>query len=247
MDVKNNDEKTSVISNIDGIVFNTIGDNNDSSKDSITNPDMDCKPVVPQLNEPEQETVKAAKYNPIEARRNLKTIVPASSPIKRLAQATEFVDSNCMFGGNEFNHIVGFIRANVAEHFNLGPKSSYIEDLLTYYTTEIGMVDKKQDKKKGSKNSKDDESEEESPDRIDYDEIGISQEMQDSAKAKAIEILKKGDPVQKILDTIEKTHVGDESYEELLTIAIASQSCSNTAGIQPSIMAQQDLVKVMEL
>lgn len=69
-------------------------------------------------------------------------------------------------------------------------------------------------------------------DAVDLDEEGISQEMQDAAKEKALDILKNGDPIQYIKDCVAKIHTGDDIFIEAMCISTAGQSCRNTDGLQ---------------
>lgn len=74
--------------------------------------------------------------------------------------------------------------------------------------------------------------EEDDPLNIDFDEQDISQELKDKADQAAERILKQGEPIKYILNTIKKKHVGDENTEEGMCVSIAGQCCLNTAGIQ---------------
>jgi len=70
---------------------------------------------------------------------------------------------------------------------------------------------------------------------IDYDEQCISPEMLEAAEREADEILKNGDPLQYVLDTIARVHTGDTNTHEGIAISVAGQSCLNTHGIQVSV------------
>lgn len=70
---------------------------------------------------------------------------------------------------------------------------------------------------------------------IDLDEIDIPLEEKEAARLKALDILKSGDPIGYIRETIEEHHVGDEKTEECICVSIAGQSCLNTDGIQTSV------------
>ncbi len=69
----------------------------------------------------------------------------------------------------------------------------------------------------------------------DLDEIDIPYEEKEAARLRAIEILKTGDPIGYIRETIEEHHVGDEKTEECICVSIAGQSCLNTDGIQTAV------------
>ena len=66
----------------------------------------------------------------------------------------------------------------------------------------------------------------------DFDEEGISEDIQTAAKTKALEILEKENPIQFIINTVKRIHVGDEILQEACCLAIAGQSCVNTDGLQ---------------
>ncbi len=72
-------------------------------------------------------------------------------------------------------------------------------------------------------------------DSADVDEADIPLDEKEAAKLKAIEILKSGDPIGYIRETIEEHHVGDEKTEECICVSIAGQSCLNTDGIQTAV------------
>jgi len=57
----------------------------------------------------------------------------------------------------------------------------------------------------------------------------------DEHRRRAIEILRTGDPLVFLLDTFNKSHVGDRTVAECLIMSIASQSVANTKGLHVSI------------
>jgi len=59
--------------------------------------------------------------------------------------------------------------------------------------------------------------------------------IEDEHQARAIEILKSGDPLAFFLDTFNRSHVGDRTVAECLIMSIASQSVTNTKGLHVSI------------
>lgn len=67
---------------------------------------------------------------------------------------------------------------------------------------------------------------------IDLDEQDISQSLIDKADRMAEHILRRGEPIKYILQTVAKKHIGDENTEEAMCVSIAGQCCINTAGIQ---------------
>lgn len=54
-------------------------------------------------------------------------------------------------------------------------------------------------------------------------------------KEKALDILKNGDPAEYIMGVFRRLHVGDEVIGKVLLLSIASQSISNSEGIQPKL------------
>jgi len=59
--------------------------------------------------------------------------------------------------------------------------------------------------------------------------------IEDEHQARAIEILRTGDPLAFLLDTFNRSHVGDRTVAECLIMSIASQSVANTRGLHVSI------------
>jgi len=59
--------------------------------------------------------------------------------------------------------------------------------------------------------------------------------IEDEHQARAVEILKTGDPLTFLLDTFNRAHVGDRTVAECLVMSIASQSVENTNGLHVSI------------
>lgn len=59
--------------------------------------------------------------------------------------------------------------------------------------------------------------------------------VEDEHQARAMEILKSGDPLAFLLDTFNKSHVGDRTVAECLIMSVASQSVANTKGLHVSI------------
>ncbi len=59
--------------------------------------------------------------------------------------------------------------------------------------------------------------------------------IEDEHQARAIEILKTGDPLAFLLDTFNKAHVGDRTVAECLAMSVASQSVANTKGLHVAI------------
>ncbi len=59
--------------------------------------------------------------------------------------------------------------------------------------------------------------------------------IEDEHQARAIEILRHGDPLAFLLDTFNKSHVGDRTVAECLAMSVASQSVANTKGLHVAI------------
>jgi hypothetical protein len=59
--------------------------------------------------------------------------------------------------------------------------------------------------------------------------------IEDEHQARAMEILKAGDPLAFLLDTFNKSHVGDRTVAECLIMSVASQSVANTKGLHVAI------------
>jgi hypothetical protein len=59
--------------------------------------------------------------------------------------------------------------------------------------------------------------------------------IEDEHQARALEILKSGDPLAFLLDTFNKAHVGDRTVAECLVMSVASQSVVNTKGLHVAI------------
>ncbi|MFW5638057.1 MAG: hypothetical protein ACOCG4_02195, partial [Methanoculleus sp.] len=69
-------------------------------------------------------------------------------------------------------------------------------------------------------------------------EIGVPEKnppVDDEYHRRALEILTAGDPLAFILDTFNKTHVGDRTVAECLALSIASQSVVNTNGLHVAV------------
>jgi hypothetical protein len=132
---------------------------------------------------------------------------------------------------------VSFIKLKIKERFGLKGQvgKSIVTELLNYFK----KLNRPLTMCKCSKTLADvpdiSECEITNPLETDYDEDGISTERQTAAKEKALDIMKNGDPLDTILKNIAYDHIGDEKFQELFCVAVASQSCINTAGIQPSL------------
>ena len=59
--------------------------------------------------------------------------------------------------------------------------------------------------------------------------------IEDEHQARAIEILKTGDPLAFLLDTFNRSHVGDRTVAECLAMSLASQSVENTNGLHVAV------------
>ena len=87
----------------------------------------------------------------------------------------------------------------------------------------------------GSQKKSESEAQKENPLNIDYDEMDLSPELIQQAEEEADKILREGDPIDYMLNTIAKKHVGDRDTQETICVSIACQCCLNTAGLQISV------------
>ena len=92
-----------------------------------------------------------------------------------------------------------------------------------------------QKKQVGNQKKPEPEAQKENPLNIDYDEMDLSPELIQQAEEEADRVLREGDPIDYILNTIAKKHVGDRNTQEAICVSIACQCCLNTAGLQISV------------
>lgn len=107
-----------------------------------------------------------------------------------------------------------FIKNDVAEAFDMKIRS--VEKILKELKSTID----------------DDLPETKAEEKIQTDETHFTIDDRKEAKKEAMHILKNGDPLEYLMDTVKNIHVGDEQAEEGILIGIANQSCLNTQGIQ---------------
>jgi primase-polymerase (primpol)-like protein len=74
-----------------------------------------------------------------------------------------------------------------------------------------------------------------SENKLEPDEIGITNEMRSKALNQALEIMRSGDPIKFIMDVVKKYHIGDEKTVEGVCVSVANQSCENSSGIQVAV------------
>ncbi len=67
---------------------------------------------------------------------------------------------------------------------------------------------------------------------IESDEQHFTNEELQRAKEKAVQILENSNPMEYLIETVQKLHIGDNKVIEGIILAIANQSCSNTSGLQ---------------
>jgi hypothetical protein len=60
-------------------------------------------------------------------------------------------------------------------------------------------------------------------------------EIPESAKKRALEIMQDGNPIEFVLNVVQTYHVGDKWTSEGLCVSIAGQSCLNSSGIQIAV------------
>ena len=65
--------------------------------------------------------------------------------------------------------------------------------------------------------------------------MDLRPELIQQAEEEADRVLREGDPIDYILNTIAKKHVGDRDTQEAICVSIACQCCLNTAGLQISV------------
>ncbi len=82
------------------------------------------------------------------------------------------------------------------------------------------------------------EPEDEPDDNIQTDESRFTEEDIQRASEEAVRILKEGDPLEYLMNTVKSIHVGDENAAEGIIIGIANQSCLNTQGIQVKLSGE---------
>lgn len=129
-----------------------------------------------------------------------------------------------------------FVLTDVKEHFGFSTVDSIKKIWATYTTSRKDAL--KNAKAAASRpnynrnNAAEEEEEEPEADTKQHDEEHISEEDKAKAKAEALEVLKSGNPMKYICETVADIHIGDNRAVEGLTLAIASQSCLNTQGLQ---------------
>ena len=149
-------------------------------------------------------------------------------PILNLKQSYNFIKLCLVPSKMDKADSRAYLKNEVANHFGFIGKEGKtgVSAMLAYYGDCI-----KENNTKGKVNSEEAEKEE----IRDKDEKGIKEETYKEAEEEAEKIMQSGKALDKILSTAEKTHKGDKEFQELLAVAIASQSCVNTAGIFPSL------------
>ena len=73
------------------------------------------------------------------------------------------------------------------------------------------------------------------PDTGNPEEKPSSPQAADEHRERALAILQNGDPLAFLLDTFNKSHVGDRTVAECLTMSLASQSVENTNGLHVAV------------
>jgi DNA primase catalytic core len=139
----------------------------------------------------------------------------SESPTDKIKEAIYFCENELSEMPESIRN--AFIRYNVKQHFGL--TSNDIKDIQK----SIKIV---------SNDETEEHDEEDKKEDLQPDEDHL--DVQEAAKAKndALNILKTGNPMHYICDTIKNIHIGDERATEGLNLAIANQSCLNTQGIQ---------------
>lgn len=153
-------------------------------------------------------------------------IIPTRlTSLERLRAFRVFISSELRLMRNDEWEI--FVNNEVLKAFRL--KAKDVKSIINEVRKERGI--KQLDVDKQTKGQK----EETKNDKMDLDEIDTPNEKKEVSRLKAIDILKNGDPIEYIRETIEEHHVGDENTEECICVSIAGQSCLNTDGIQTTV------------
>ena len=155
----------------------------------------------------------------------MKSLVPAENEDEKTEQVKKFITCSDLTKLNDDESLEIILKC--CTHFKL--KSAWINIFVKLYRRLKDTATKKNNIPSGA------QTDERKPDEIDTDEICISDEEREAARLKAIDILKTGDPIGYIRETIEEHHVGDEKTEECICVSIAGQSCLNTDGIQTTV------------
>lgn len=160
----------------------------------------------------------------------LNNVVLPEDKSKYFLQARSFI-KNCILSV-EIDHAdaESFIEKELKEKYNF--KSIDVKNLTRYYNN---LIKEKNIKSKSKTEEENQEESKKEHDIIDFDELDISEERQAAAKERALDIMKNDNPMQFVLGTIRKEHIGDGVIEEATCVSIAGQSCSNTDGIQIGI------------
>jgi len=167
--------------------------------------------LIKKLEEKNEETT--------DLRSVYSSIITATDRTTQIKQIQEHIVSDWLSMREDETLI--FIK-EICEAFGLDHEIKSI--LKKYYTVEKTSFD--ESKPKQSKTNDVDTLD------IDLDEQDISQSLLDKADRMADRILRRGDPIKYILQTVAKKHIGDEKTEEAMCVSIAGQCCINTAGIQ---------------
>lgn len=155
----------------------------------------------------------------------MKSLVPSDDKNERIEQVKKFIANSDLTKLNDDEALEIILRC--CAHFQLGTKWENV--LIKFYKRLLDDTTKK------NNTSSMEQTEEQRNNETDPDEIDIPEEEKEAARLKAIDILKNGDPIKYIRETIEEHHVGDEKTEECICVSIAGQSCLNTDGIQTAV------------
>lgn len=155
----------------------------------------------------------------------MKSLVPSDDKDERIEQVKKFIANSDLTKLNDDEALEIVLRC--CTHFQLASKWENV--LIKFYRRlRDGTA-----KENNTPNRE--QTEEQRNNETDPDEIDIPEEEKEAARLKAIDILKNGDPIKYIRETIEEHHVGDEKTEECICVSIAGQSCLNTDGIQTAV------------
>ena len=162
--------------------------------------------------------IKNTKKKTIRDKLNELTI--SEDQLDNVTSAINFVKNSLNGSLMPFN--VTFIETYLKPYFSFSSKttSEIISEMKTYFKEKKIQEEMEEQEKKKRDEIKNKEQTDKLPDKI-----------LNSAR----EIMYTGDPVQKIIDTHAKMHVGDEPLARALLVSIGIQSVRNSDGIHPKV------------
>lgn len=149
--------------------------------------------------------------------KELESIEPSDKELNNIKTAKEFIKKCTLWATpSEMSELILILE----EKFNF--KAKHVKILNEFAKEE----------KKKAENKQDEPTEEEiNALDIDLDEIDISREEKEAARDEALDILKNGDPISYIIDTVQENHKGDKDAIEAQALAFAGQTTDVTDGL----------------